>query len=144
MDLKNGVPVSIHLKTKVKQHEEIQEFTFDLPGQLVTIGDKLYIRYQEVQESGEEIPVIIKIMPDGTVQLTRSGEMRLRLKFDYKKKLETSYTTPYGVMYFGTFTRNLHVSLKDRPMSGTIFIDYDLYMADERVGEYQISLDFTA
>ena len=87
MDLKNGVPVSIQLKTKVKQHNEVQDFSFDLPGQLVTIGDKLYIRYQEVQESGEAIPVIIKIMPDGTVQLTRSGEMRLRLKFDYKKKL---------------------------------------------------------
>ncbi|EOH90764.1 DUF1934 domain-containing protein [Enterococcus asini] len=144
MELKNGLPVSIKLATKVTQQQTTEDFYFELAGQLVTIGDTLYIRYQEVQEDGQKIPVTIKIMPDGAVQLTRSGDMRMRLKFIYREMVNTSYNTPYGTMLFSTYTKNLRVSLKDRPASGKIVIEYDLYMADEQIGNYQINLDFTA
>lgn len=144
MELKNGLPVSIKLATKVTQHQTTEDFYFELTGQLVTIGDTLYIRYQEVQEDGQKIPVTIKIMPDGAVQLTRSGDMRMRLKFVYREMVNTSYNTPYGTMLFSTYTKNLRVSLKDRPASGKLVIEYDLYMADEQIGNYQINLDFTA
>ncbi|MDT2744990.1 DUF1934 domain-containing protein [Enterococcus asini] len=144
MELKNGLPVSIKLATKVTQQQTTEDFYFELAGQLVTIGDTLYIRYQEVQEDGQKIPVTIKIMPDGAVQLTRSGDMRIRLKFIYREMVNTSYNTPYGTMLFSTYTKNLRVSLKDRPASGKIVIEYDLYMADEQIGNYQINLDFTA
>lgn len=144
MELKNGLPVSIKLATKVTQQQATEDFYFELAGQLVTIGDTLYIRYQEVQEDGQKIPVTIKIMPDGAVQLTRSGDMRMRLKFIYREMVNTSYNTPYGTMLFSTYTKNLRVSLKDRPASGKIVIEYDLYMADEQIGNYQINLDFTA
>lgn len=144
MELKNGLPVSIKLATKVTQQQNTEDFYFELAGQLVTIGDTLYIRYQEVQEGGQKIPVTIKIMPDGAVQLTRSGDMRMRLKFIYREMVNTSYNTLYGTMLFSTYTKNLRVSLKDRPASGKIVIEYDLYMADEQIGNYQINLDFTA
>ncbi|WP_303218820.1 DUF1934 domain-containing protein [Enterococcus asini] len=144
MELKNGLPVSIKLATKVTQQQTTEDFYFELAGQLVTIGDTLYIRYQEVQEDGQKIPVTVKIMPDGAVQLTRSGDMRMRLKFIYREMVNTSYNTPYGTMLFSTYTKNLRVSLKDRPASGKIVIEYDLYMADEQIGNYQINLDFTA
>ena len=39
-------------------------------------------------------PVTIKLVPDGHVQLIRAGEMRMRLKFGYKERLETAYRTP--------------------------------------------------
>lgn len=144
MELKNGLPVSIKMATKVTQQQTTQDFYFELAGQLVTIGDTLYIRYQEVQEDGQKVPVTIKIMPDGAVQLTRSGEMRMRLKFVYREMVNTSYNTPYGTMLFSTYTKNLRVSLKDRPASGKLLIEYDLYMADEQIGNYQIDLEFTA
>ena len=144
MELKNGLPVSIKLATKVTQQQTTEDFYFELAGQLVTIGDTLYIRYQEVQEDGQKIPVTVKIMPDGAVQLTRSGDMRMRLKFIYREMVNTSYNTPYGTMLFSTYTKNLRVSLKDRPASGKIVIEYDLYMAGEQIGNYQINLDFTA
>ncbi len=65
-----GTPISIKLRTKVMQNGEHQDFFFDLKGQMVKIGDTLYIRYQEIQENtAEEIPVTIKLVPDGHVQL---------------------------------------------------------------------------
>ncbi|MGQ4823093.1 DUF1934 family protein, partial [Enterococcus faecalis] len=50
MELSQGTPISIKLRTKVKQQGEVQDFYFDLKGQMVTIGDTLYIRYKEIQE----------------------------------------------------------------------------------------------
>ncbi len=93
----------------------MQDFYFDLKGQMVTIGDTLYIRYKEMQEeTGDEIPVTIKLVPDGHVQLIRAGEMRMRLKFGYKERLENSL--PNTIRYDPDcylFTKELHVSLKD-------------------------------
>lgn len=145
MDLTQGVPVSIQLKTVVNQGEDKQDFLFDLTGQIVKIGDTLYIRYKELQDgSDEETPVTIKIEPDGKIQLIRSGEMRMRLKFAYQEKQETTYRTPYGLFQISTFTRNLRFSLKDQPISGSVLIDYDLFSQGNRVGEYHLELTFTA
>ncbi|HFJ6236692.1 TPA: DUF1934 domain-containing protein [Enterococcus faecium] len=145
MELSQGTPISIKLRTKVKQQGEVQDFYFDLKGQMVTIGDTLYIRYKEIQEeTGDEIPVTIKLVPDGHVQLIRAGEMRMRLKFGYKERLETAYRTPYGMIQIATFTKELHVSLKDRPTAGKVRIDYDLFMGLKKIGEYYLTLDFTA
>lgn len=145
MERSNGTPISIKLRTKVQQNGEQQDFFFDLKGQMVKIGDTLYIRYQEVQEgTNKEVPVTIKLMPDGHIQLIRAGEMRMRLKFGYRERLETIYKTPYGMIQVETFTKELHVSLKDRPTAGKVLIDYDLFMGSEKLGEYYLTLDFTA
>ena len=145
MDLSTGVPVSIQLKTIVQQGNEQKDFFFDLEGQLVKMGDTLYIRYkEELLEDTEPTPVTIKIEPDGHVQLIRAGELRMRLRFGYQEKLDTSYRTPYGLLQISTFTHNLRVSLKDQPMSSKILVDYDLYSQTERIGEYHLELEFTA
>jgi uncharacterized beta-barrel protein YwiB (DUF1934 family) len=144
VDLTKGIPVAIRLKTEVTQNNELQEFLFELSGQVVKMGDTLYIRYKEVQEDQSEVPVTMKLSPDGTIQLIRSGEMRLRLRFVYREKADTSYQTPYGVMFFSTYTNNLHFSLKDQPTSGKVSIDYDLFTAGDKIGEYKLSLEFTA
>ncbi len=43
-----------------------------------------------------------------------------------------------------TYTKELHVSLKDRPTAGKVMIEYDLLMGPEKLGEYYLTLDFTA
>lgn len=144
MDLTQGTNVSIQLKTEVSQGGEKKEFFFDLDGQIVKIGDTLYIRYKEKQEDGEEVPVTVKVEPDGKIQIIRSGDLRMRLKFGYRERLETSYRTPYGLFQITTYTHNLRFSLKDQPVSGSIIIDYDLYSQSEKVGEYHLELEFTA
>lgn len=144
MNYSQGTPISINLRTKVKQNGEEQDFYFDLKGQMVKIGDTLYIRYQEIQkENKNPVPVTIKLMPNGYVQLIRSDEMRMRLNFGFKERLETIYRTPYGILQIETFTKELLISLKDRPTAGNVRIDYDLFMGIEKVGEYYLTLDFT-
>lgn len=143
MNINEGIPAKIKVQTKVTQNDETEEFVFDLPGQVVKMGDTLYIRYKEVQPDGQEAPVTVKVTPDSQVQLIRSGESRMRLRFAYREKLETSYKTPYGIFMITTYAKNLHVSLKDRPFSGIITIDYALLMKEEKVGDYHLVLEFT-
>ena len=145
MEERKSVPVMIQVKTEVFQENETREFFIEEEGQVVRIGKVLYIRYNEVMEGVESaVPVTIKIMPDGSVQLIRAGEVRMKLKFDYQKSNETHYQTPFGVMWIKTFTTNLRVSLKDQPFSGSVQIDYDLFGGEEKIGVYHLELNFTA
>lgn len=143
MDIKDGIPAKIKVQTKVTQNNVTEDFVFDLPGQVVKMGDTLYIRYKEIQEDGQEVPVTVKVTPDSQVQLIRSGESRMRMRFAYRERMETSYKTPYGMFMITTFAEKLHISLKDRPFSGIITIDYSLFMKEEKVGEYHLVLEFT-
>ncbi|GAA3017177.1 DUF1934 domain-containing protein [Tetragenococcus solitarius] len=145
MESTRGIPVSIHLKTEVKQENETEEFLFDITGRVIRMGNTLYIRYKEEQEDGSDpVPVTMKIFPDGAVQLVRSGEIRTRLKFIYGEKFETSYQTPYGTIFLTTHTKDLHFTLNDRPMAGKVTIEYDLFVAEQRVGSYHLLLEFSA
>lgn len=145
MDVKNGTPISIELQTEVYQNNEKKEYFFDLSGQLIQMGDTLYLRYKEKLEDGAaEVPVTFKIEPDGSIHLIRAGEIRMRLKFDYQQRNESHYRTPYGMMPISTFTSNLRISLKDQPFSGSILVDYDLFSGQEKLGTYHIRLKFTS
>lgn len=69
MNINEGIPAKIKVQTKVTQNNETEDFVFDLPGQVVKMGDTLYIRYKEIQQDGQEVPVTVKVMPDSQVQL---------------------------------------------------------------------------
>lgn len=143
MSIQQGSPAKIKLRTTVIQNNQKEEFAFDLNGQVVQMGDTLYIRYKEKQEDGENVPVTVKITPDSTISIIRSGNVRMQMKFAYRKKMDTNYRTPYGIFLISTYTEDLHVSLKDRPFSGIVTIDYGLYMKDAKVGDYHMVLEFT-
>ena len=85
MKINEGIPAKINVQTKVTQNNETEDFVFDLPGQVVKMGDTLYIRYKEIQPDGQEIPVTVKVTPDSQVQLIRSGEARMRMRFAYRE-----------------------------------------------------------
>ena len=51
--------------------------------------------------------VTMKVFSDGIIQLIRSGEMRLRLRFIYRQ-MWNKYQTPYGVM-FQYIYKDLHL-----------------------------------
>lgn len=145
MEERKSIPVMIKVKTEVFQENEFKEFFIEEEGQIVRIGEVLYIRYKESLEGIEEkVAVTMKILADGSIQLIRSGDVQMKLKFDYQKNNETNYQTPFGTMRIKTFTTNLRVSLKDRPYSGQVVIDYDLFGGEEKIGVYHLELDFTA
>lgn len=143
MELKNGQTIQIHLETQVLQNNERAEFVFDMEGQLVKMGDTLYIRYKEKnQEEPGEVPVTIKIEPGELIQIMRGQGLHTRLKFAFEKRVPMSYPTDYGIFTIESYTPYLHFSLKDRPLSGSLELDYELFLENEKMGSYQMRLSF--
>lgn len=145
MEERKSVAVAIKVKTEVYQQEEFKEYFFEVEGQMVRIGEVLYLRYEEIMEGIDTpIPVTLKILPDGEVTLIRAGEVRMKLQFAYQERKETQYSTPFGMMSIMTETNKIRVSLKDKPDSGRIQIDYDLFAGDEKLGVYHLDIEFTS
>ena len=144
-DLTTGVPVAIHLETQARQDDDTANYALDVDGQLVQMGDAFYLRYKEVNDDAPEpIPVTIKLAANGDVVLTRSAENRLRLHFSNGKRVRTHYQTPMGMLPVETVTPMLRVRLRERPFSGEVNVDYDLYAGEQLLGNYKLRLQFTA
>ncbi|EIW15024.1 hypothetical protein, DUF1934 family [Lactiplantibacillus pentosus KCA1] len=144
-DLTTGVPVAIHLETRARQDGETANYALDVDGQLVQMGGAFYLRYKEVNDDEPDpIPVTIKLATNGDVVLTRSAENRLRLHFSNGKRVRAHYQTPMGMLPVETVTPMLRVRLRERPFSGEVNVDYDLYAGEQLLGNYKLRLQFTA
>ncbi|MFD1420474.1 DUF1934 domain-containing protein [Lactiplantibacillus songbeiensis] len=144
-DLTTGVPVAIHLETQAVQDGDAANYALDVDGQLVQMGDAFYLRYKEAsKDQGQPVPVTIKLAANGDVVLTRSAENRLRLHFSNGKRVQARYRTPMGILPVDTVTPLLQVRLRERPFSGEVNINYDLYAGEQLIGNYKLRLQFTA
>ncbi|UDM31934.1 DUF1934 domain-containing protein [Lentilactobacillus laojiaonis] len=142
-NISNGTTVQIHLETTIKQDQSNEHFVFDTVGQLVEIGDNIYIRYVEENQDEGDIPVTLKIMKDGSVKITRSSQSRLQLVLQNQKKVSSQYKTPYGILGIDTLTTNLDIKILENPLRGNVNADYMLYNGQELLGNYNIRLQFT-
>ncbi|WP_179394237.1 DUF1934 domain-containing protein [Lacticaseibacillus absianus] len=147
MDLAHGVSIQIHLETYVEQEGTTEKHVFDEPGTLVQVGDTLYIRYREVDPAaGTDYPVTLKLRGDGSVQLARGAsdaDTHLRLHFANERRILTRYRTPYGDIPVETVTPRLDVRLTEAPLSGEIYIEYELLANGEHLGNYRMRLQFS-
>lgn len=143
MKERETTPVTIDVKTKVRQEAGEDTFQSQVTGEVIAMGDSFYIRYEERLEGVDNaVPVTIKILPDGKVQLIRSGDIRMKLIFNLLERHETMYHTNFGSMSIQTHTKHMTVNMENHPSEGSLFIDYDLYGGEERLGIYQLDLKF--
>ena len=142
MDLSKGRVAQVHLETIISQGNETEKHVFDEVGKVVQMNSSYYIRFQETCETGV-VPVTVKIDPAGIVTLTRKGETTTRMRFDKGERFETLYRTPQGTVNIETMTKDLQISYTDKPFSGSVSIEYDLFLGKEKLGDYKLQLLFT-
>lgn len=140
--LKKGLPARVILETTIVQEEEVFKHSFDEMGRVVKMNDNYYVRYTEKQ-GNEEVATMIKLLPDGTVALTRNGEHTTRMTFNDKQDTYTRYRTPTGIMDLRVETNKLHIVYNDQPFAGEVEVDYIIYMEEYPLGTYQLRLRFT-
>lgn len=144
LNFETQLPVQIHLTTQIEQDGQVSHHVFDETGRLVQMGETLYLRYQETEaETGEQVPVTLKLQADGLIILTRGqGHQRLQLHFAPDQELNTVYQTPYGNIPIITKTSMMKVRMQDEPAAGEIKIDYVLTSDHNQLGKYQLRLIF--
>ncbi|WP_080145730.1 DUF1934 domain-containing protein [Marinilactibacillus piezotolerans] len=142
-ELTNGMPAEIVMNSSFVQNGETHHHKFEEKGRIVYMNNSYYIRYEEKHPGEPDVPVTVKINPNGTVNLIRRGEFLTRLTFNSEEKTETQYKTPAGIMPIRIETEDLKISYYDRPFAGRVSVNYELYFDEELLGSYQIRLRFT-
>ncbi|WP_459128222.1 YwiB family protein [Latilactobacillus curvatus] len=146
MASQSGIPVKVHLETQIQQDGQLEKHVFDEDGQVVKMGESLYLRYLE--HGGEQATAVrFKLAADGQIQLTRGteeDETQLRLYFKQGEDLGSIYQTKYGNMPVLTTTTHLLSMVKEQPVSGEITVHYQLAINNQAVGDYKLRLIFTA
>ena len=146
MTEKSSMPVKLHLETQITQDGQVESHVFDETGQLVKMGETLYLRY--IEHVGQQaVAVRFKIDPVGHVQLSRGAakdETQLQLYFREAEQMVSIYQTQYGRMPVVTTTNQLALTLKDQPLSGELTNQYQLEISQQMVGDYKLRLIFTA
>lgn len=140
--LTKGMPARIILETTIVQEDEVFKNSFDEMGRIVLMNDNYYLRFEETAGE-EETATIIKIAPDGIINITRHAENKTRLEFNEKEDTYTSYPTPTGIMQMRVRTNRISASYNKAPFAGEVEIAYVIYLEDYPLGTYQIRLRFT-
>lgn len=141
-DLSKGMPARIQMEMIISQGGATENYVFDETGKVVQMNGAYYVRYQETYDN-VEIPVTVKLDAAGVVTIIRRGETTTRLRFDKGERYETHYQTPQGLIVMETVTRQLQISYTEQPFSGRLQLEYDLYLGQEKLGEYKLQLLFT-
>ncbi|CAI2566876.1 hypothetical protein AKUH3B110M_02920 [Apilactobacillus kunkeei] len=141
----NAQKVVVNLKTTIFQDEEREDFIFEEVGSLVQMNNGLYLRFTEHQDNQAVANVTLKIT-DEHVQLTRqtNGGHHSRMIFDENKDHDTIYQTEYGPIKILVKTKELNYDYNEDIMNGKVGIDYELHSGGMIVGEYNLTLQFSA
>lgn len=140
--LSQGMDARIILETIIQQENEFFKNSFDEMGRIVLMNDNYYLRFVEINDD-IKVPTLIKISPEGNVNITRHTENKTRLEFNEAEHTYTNYHTPAGIMRLLVKTNRINLSYQHTPFAGDIEIDYAIYNGDSPLGSYQIRLRFT-
>ncbi|WP_413627645.1 DUF1934 domain-containing protein [Fructilactobacillus vespulae] len=136
-------PVNVIVDTKIVQDGNQETHHFEEKGELSHVNNKDYLRYQETV-NGTNTLVTFKIDEEQTVHLKRSADVQLHLEFNEGQTTASHYETPYGKLQIGTLAQKVDVTIDDEAGAGHVNVDYELYSGSEKVGDYQIKLQFMA
>lgn len=142
MPIEKGTQMEYRLETIIEQEGERQIFLFEGSGQIVRMGEWLYLRYQE---EGTDNKVTIKLSQAGKMTIIRraGNELSSRMSFETSGKGSALLPTPAGMLEMETTTHRLFQQYQEKPFAGTVQLDYTIGNADQLLGKYGISLHFT-
>lgn len=140
MSLKEGMPIEFQLETLVKQEGEQESFLYEGMGQIVEMGNWLYLRYVEAETA---VPVTLKLSREGKMTIIRRAEQASRMTFDAEAKGMATVPTPAGLMEIETVTHEMLLEFKEKPFAGKVSLRYELQLNEQKLGDYRIKLQFT-
>lgn len=141
--LKNGEVCAINVVTRHQQEGEISEYHTEKMGQVVSVNGSHYLHFDDTDDDGEKVATTIKLAKDGNVTIIRHTSVSSRMRFFSGKTTSMRYFTPYGSMLIDIVTKKIRITYQNQPFSGKIYIDYELYSGNNKLGEYEIDLNFT-
>lgn len=137
-----GTVMEYRLETKIEQDGQHEVFVYEGQGQIVQMGEWLYLRYEEAETLNK---VIIKISRAGKFTIIRRAgeELLSRLSFDSERLGTAQIPTQAGVVEIATETKQMLQNYKQHPFSGFVQVLYTIGTGTQTLGNYEMSLQFT-
>ncbi|WP_339060847.1 DUF1934 domain-containing protein [Tepidibacillus marianensis] len=139
--------VHIQIKTKIDDSTgEIQQWTHQYTGMIYHKNEKdIYLRYEENEEQslGKTNTILKweKNQSPAILKLVRQGETKANQVYQVGRPHRHLYQTPFGTyeMVIQPIKVNVHVEHENQ---GSIELDYDLFIGDQKAGHYQLWIEY--
>lgn len=132
----------LQMVSQIQEEDSEEPIEIINVGSYNTVGDKEYVRYEEVVEGeNKKCSNLIKISGNA-VEITKRGAVTAHLSFVSGEKTMTCYDTPFGNIYLGIFTRNIDILRSEDRVN--IFIDYALELNYEHVSDCKVEMEITS
>lgn len=130
------------METIVKQEGQEEIFLFEGQGQIVEMGEWLYLRYTEAETTNK---VTIKLSRVGMMTIIRrsGSDLLSRISLDSNKKGSAQIPTQAGMIEIQTNTQKMLQNYQEQPFSGQIQVVYTVGTKEQMLGNYELSLQFT-
>ncbi|GER66340.1 hypothetical protein BpJC4_08110 [Weizmannia acidilactici] len=127
-------PVKIHMVTEFFQEEELVLF-----GRYYEKGGAAYLKYNEMQETGE-IHTVVKVGGEKALIL-RSGTVSMRLDLRPGEKRPGSYGSGYGTFPLEVMADDV-AHRRTGYMHGQFSLGYRLFIQERQVGTYKMTIHY--
>lgn len=142
MSIKKRTLVEYRMETIVKQEGQEEIFLFEGQGQIVEMGEWLYLRYTEAETTNK---VTIKLSRAGMMTIIRrsGSDLLSRISLDSNKKGSAQIPTQAGMIEIQTNAQKMLQNYQEQPFSGQIQVVYTIGTKEQMLGNYELSLQFT-
>jgi uncharacterized beta-barrel protein YwiB (DUF1934 family) len=127
----------VRVRIAVESRSGGQRIVQEAVGDWIAKGDRIYLRYPEPTADYGRTTTVIKLEPDA-VKIMRHGDVRSDQTFVPGERRIGYYETAQGKLELAMRTHGFRSSL--RGPSGTVELNYDLEVAGESAGTYNIKL----
>lgn len=111
-------------------------------GEISRVGNVLVINYREKEEDFPEITTNVRL-ESGRLSVSKDGGIVSYQEFAPGLTYEDHYETPYGILEMAVKTKSMDINFT-RDDDGYIQVDYDIYIAGERIGSCQLDIRIRA
>ncbi len=114
---------------KIKSHQSYEDDSDSIElttnGKFGTVNGEYLISYADVDDNGKETTkTSLHIKKDGSVVLSRTGEIESRFIIKTNERVSTTYATPQGTMLMGIFGEAVKIDLNEN--GGKIKVVYNI------------------
>ena len=107
-----------------------------------TVNTGRYKRSGEIDGEDKPCSNLIKITPDGTVEITKKGYVTTHFSFVPGERTTTYYETPYGGIYLGINSKNIVIERSDERIYAGI--EYTLELNHEIISESSVEIEISS
>lgn len=133
--------VTVHIKNAQVVDGQPENIEMTVVGTAYAEGNRIAICYEEYDEEMHKIETTVRAEADKFVSVTRTGAYQSQMLFEKSKRNTTVYSTPYGDLLMGMYTKTIENTLPlEGDMNGVLSFAYTTDFAGQSSIENAMTL----